>query len=232
MKVLLLFLIIFNCLLLKGLSEVNLSAARYDDFHVYRVNVTNGQQFSEFKKLGDNLPLRYLNEFKGPGFSYDIVIDPANQDKLEKQLRFLELNFTCTIQDLQSILEEEAQFCNHDHKQTELTWTQYHDLPVIYSWLQKIVANNPHVVKPYIIGRSYEKRPIKAVKISYKPGNKAIFIESNIHAIEWISSAATTCFIDNILKSSDPKIKNLLENYDWIFVPVLNPDGLEYTHHV
>ncbi|KAM7351090.1 zinc carboxypeptidase-like [Cochliomyia hominivorax] len=226
-------LIFIGCLTLMGirLSEADYGAARYDGFHVYRVNIKDVQQFQEFVKLGDNLPLRYLTEPKGPGFSNDIVIDPANQKKLEEQLRILQLDYTCTIDDLQSVLDEESPPGTLRHR-TEMSWTQYHDLPVIYKWLQKIKSDNPLLVKSYVIGESYEGRPIRAVKISSKPGNKAIFIESNIHAIEWISSATTTCFIDKLLKSQEPNVTNLLENYDWLFVPVLNTDGFEYSHNV
>ncbi|XP_065357356.1 zinc carboxypeptidase-like [Calliphora vicina] len=231
MKVL---LILVGCWALLGVIGANQLAARYDDFKVYRVNVKDAQQLSEFIKLGDNLPLRYLSELKGPGHSYNVVIDPANQAKLESQFNFLELDFSCVIEDLQSVLEEESQpqTFGMERIRTEMDWTQYHDLPVIYSWLKKIAFNNRRLVKSYVIGRSYERRPIRAVKISFKPGNKAIFVESNIHAIEWISSATTTCFFENLLNSSDEKMKNLLENYDWIFVPVLNPDGFEYSHNV
>ncbi|KNC30333.1 hypothetical protein FF38_03910 [Lucilia cuprina] len=232
MKVLLV-LIGFSSLL--AVSSANQFAARYDDFKVYRVKIKDEQQLKEFIKLCDNLPLRYLNELQGPGHSYDVVIDPANQNKLETQLRFLELEFSCMIEDLQSVLEEECQPETRQtlqRKRADMDWTQYHDLPVIYSWLQKITSKHRRLVKPYVIGRSYEKRPIKAIKISAKPGNKAIFVESNIHAIEWISSATTTCFFENLLNSEDPQMKNLLENYDWLFVPVLNPDGFEYSHNV
>jgi murein tripeptide amidase MpaA len=30
--------------------------------------------------------------------------------------------------------------------------------------------------------------------------------------------------------SLEPQNKDILENVDWYFVPVLNPDGYEYTH--
>lgn len=114
----------------------------------------------------------------------------------------------------------------------KMNWTQYQRLPVIYDWLDDLAAKHPDLISSHIVGLSYENRPIKAIKISSKPSNKAIFIESNIHAIEWISSAVTSCFIQNLTTSNHPEMKWLLENYDWIFLPVLNPDGLAYTHDV
>lgn len=54
MKLLLVFV---GCFALLGLSEANPSAARYDDFKVYRVNVMDEKKLSEFTKLGNNLPV-------------------------------------------------------------------------------------------------------------------------------------------------------------------------------
>lgn len=59
--------------------------------------------------------------------------------------------------------------------------------------------------------------------------NRAIFIEANIHAREWISSATVTWILNQFLHSTDPEIVYLSETVDWYIVPVANPDGYEYT---
>ncbi|XP_061401049.1 zinc carboxypeptidase-like [Musca vetustissima] len=206
-------------------------AARYDGFKVYKVFVKDEQQLSEYKKLANNIPVRFLNDIGGPGRNYALTIDPANNKALESHLKYHEFNYELTIDDLQEVLEQSMPV-NMESKNSTMTWTAYHPLADIYDWLDSLVIDNMLTITPYIIGKTYEGRSIKAVRISTKPGNKAIFIESNIHAIEWISSATTTCFINNLLKAESAEMKELLMNYDWIYVPVLNPDGLEYTHNV
>lgn len=57
-----------------------------------------------------------------------------------------------------------------------------------------------------------------------------IFIESTIHAREWITAATITFIMNELLTSTDPEVKAMAENYDWIFVPVFNVDGYQYTH--
>jgi carboxypeptidase A len=64
-----------------------------------------------------------------------------------------------------------------------------------------------------------------------KKGNRAIFIESNIHAREWITAATTTWMINELLRSTNAEAMDLASNIDWYFIPVLNPDGYEYTRH-
>lgn len=62
-------------------------------------------------------------------------------------------------------------------------------------------------------------------------GNKKIFIESTIHAREWITAATATYLLNELLNNpNDPRIVELSEKYDWVIVPVLNVDGYEYTH--
>lgn len=61
-------------------------------------------------------------------------------------------------------------------------------------------------------------------------GNPTIFIESTIHAREWIT-VATSCYILNeLLTSNDTSIQHLVNNYDFMIVPVVNVDGYVYTH--
>lgn len=66
--------------------------------------------------------------------------------------------------------------------------------------------------------------------ISYQ-GNPTIFIESTIHAREWVTVATATYFLNELLTSKDPAIVDLAQNYDWVIIPVFNVDGYAYTHN-
>ena len=56
----------------------------------------------------------------------------------------------------------------------------------------------------------------------------AIFLEGGIHAREWISPATVTFIIRELV--TNPAHAELLHMYDWIIVPITNPDGYEYSH--
>uniref|UniRef100_A0A1A9WUQ1 Peptidase M14 domain-containing protein n=1 Tax=Glossina brevipalpis TaxID=37001 RepID=A0A1A9WUQ1_9MUSC len=88
----------------------------------------------------------------------------------------------------------------------------------------------PKIVTGFDIGRSYEGRLIRGLKLSFKSGKKSIFIESNIHAREWITSAACTYLIMELLFSKNPDVREMAESLDWWMVPVLNVDGFVYSH--
>jgi carboxypeptidase A1 len=110
-----------------------------------------------------------------------------------------------------------------------MDWTNYHELAEIDTWLDEMAALHPEITIEEI-GRSVEQRPIRVVKISKRAGNPGIFIESNIHAREWITSATVTWLINEMFSSTDPEAVALFTNYDWYIIPVFNVDGFEYSH--
>lgn len=109
-------------------------------------------------------------------------------------------------------------------------WTRYYELDEINAWLDGIFAAYPDVTEEFIVGESYEKRTIRGIKISHGTNKPGIFIESNIHAREWITSATATWFINELLSSEKAEVRNLAESYDWYIVPVFNVDGFVYSH--
>lgn len=111
-------------------------------------------------------------------------------------------------------------------------WTTYHTYDEIYAWLDTQLVQHPAILTDYTIGLSYENRTIRAVRLSHKAGNPAVFIEANIHAREWVTSATATWLLNELLTSTDPTIVELAENIDWFVVPVLNVDGYAYSHEV
>lgn len=57
-----------------------------------------------------------------------------------------------------------------------------------------------------------------------------IFIESNIHAREWITSATATFILNSLLTLTNENFRTMAYNFDWVIVPIVNVDGFEYTH--
>jgi len=78
----------------------------------------------------------------------------------------------------------------------------------------------------FTLGKSYEKNDIFGIKIGNdKP---LVYIECGIHAREWIAPTHCLWFIDQIL-NQDPDRSQLLANFTFSIVPVLNVDGYLYT---
>uniref|UniRef100_A0A1A9WWA5 Peptidase M14 domain-containing protein n=1 Tax=Glossina brevipalpis TaxID=37001 RepID=A0A1A9WWA5_9MUSC len=112
----------------------------------------------------------------------------------------------------------------------DVDWTFYPTLVEIYTWLDLIIQQHPKIVTGFQIGRSYEGRLIRGIKISFKRGKKSIFVESNIHPREWITSVTATYIIKELLSSKNPDVRKMAESLDWYIIPVLNVDGFVYSH--
>jgi carboxypeptidase A1 len=85
------------------------------------------------------------------------------------------------------------------------------------------------------IGKSVEGRDIFAIEITapspYGKAKKNIMYTGGQHAREWISPATVAYIVYNMLKDaeSDAQVGNHLQEFVYRIVPVVNPDGYEYT---
>lgn len=101
--------------------------------------------------------------------------------------------------------------------------------------MDNLAARYPERMKIKVIGRSYEGREIRVVRVGNRNRKRrqsgpkpAIFIEGGIHAREWISPATVTYVIRDLV--TDPRHSHLLDQFDFFILPVVNPDGYEYSH--
>lgn len=156
------------------------------------------------------------------------MLPPEYQDSFESLLINHNFSYNLKIDNVQTHIDAQRP----KQRISTMEWTQFHTLDEIYAWLDLIESRYPDIVTPFTIGNSHEGRPIRGVKISYKEGNPAVFIESNIHAREWITSSTITYFIDELLVPRNPGVRDIAHNVDWYIIPVLNTDGFVYSHEV
>ncbi|TDG53122.1 hypothetical protein AWZ03_000665 [Drosophila navojoa] len=218
------FVLLLACLSLARAGE----QVRYDNYKLYKVHIKDTE---DLQLLDENEKALKLNKWRPasrPGVSSDIMLSPEYQEAFESLLNSHNMTYSIKIDNVQRLIDEQRP----KQRMSSMEWTQYHTLEEIYAWLDLIEARYPHVVTPFSIGNSHEGRPIRGIKISYKPGNSAVFIESNIHGNEWITSATITYLIDELLVPRNPSVRDIAQNVDWYIIPVLNVDGFSYSHNV
>ncbi|KPJ19046.1 Zinc carboxypeptidase A 1 [Papilio machaon] len=85
-------------------------------------------------------------------------------------------------------------------------------------------------------GQSYQGRLILGLRINTprqrNTPKPVVFIESGIHAREWIAPATTRYFINELLTSNDPDITRMRDQFDWRIFPSCNPDGYHYSYNL
>ncbi|XP_065072617.1 zinc carboxypeptidase-like [Ochlerotatus camptorhynchus] len=203
---------------------------RFDNYRLYEVSVKNEEQLKV---------LQYLEQFPD-GYSFwespvqtnmnlRMVVPPHKFGDFEEMMERFDMESSLKVNNVQELVDNERP---ERRKREGFGWDDYHTLDEMYAWFDELVAQYGNILEIESYGFSYEKREMKAIKLSKKAGNPGIFLESNIHAREWITSATATWILNQLLTSTDPAVQDLADNYDWYILPVINPDGFAYTKDV
>lgn len=100
----------------------------------------------------------------------------------------------------------------------------------IREYLQELADTYPQRVEVETIGQSSEGRNIDVIRITNGDNRTKpiIFSEGGMHAREWIGPAQALYIIQQLVENET--YRNLTSDVDWHIIPVLNPDGYEFTH--
>ncbi|XP_019538286.3 zinc carboxypeptidase A 1-like [Aedes albopictus] len=204
--------------------------ARYDNYKVYQVTAKTKQQMDTLHGIEMNSDAYiFLESGHKVGDKFTVIVPPHKLADFAETLKMEKICGRIINSNVQQTIDDERNRMQSKRLKGVFDWTEYHNLEEIHAWLDKLAAEYTQV-EVIEGGRSYEKRSIKGVKVSYKSGNPGIFIEGGIHAREWISPATVTYILNELLTSEDASVRKIAESYDWYVFPSVNPDGYVYSH--
>uniref|UniRef100_A0A1L8DPJ4 Zinc carboxypeptidase A 1 n=1 Tax=Nyssomyia neivai TaxID=330878 RepID=A0A1L8DPJ4_9DIPT len=218
-----------------SLSLIVTQRVRFDNYRVYSVSVESEVHLLTLRNLNKGLEgYDFLIEPRYVGSQADIIVPPHLQDHFETLAKEHELKVELQFADLQKIIDLERPHNNFQRAAEDFDVNAYHSTDEIYEWLYYLAEQYPEV---QVIrgGSTYEGRDIIGININRNVDvNAGIFIESNIHAREWITSGSTVWMINKLLTATEdePNYKDLADNINWYIFPVSNPDGYEYSRDV
>ncbi|XP_022120385.2 carboxypeptidase B [Pieris rapae] len=184
-----------------------------------------------------------------PGFDLDflswattdreglVLVKPEHQDQFINALESEGIQYWIHVDDVKAQLDLDDEDMETHSKNTPakgvMAYDRYQRLEVIYAYLDRIAEQYPNLVKLETPAHSFEGRPIKYLKISstnFEDESKSIvFIEAAIHAREWITPPVATYAIHKLVENVTNA--DMIEEFDWIILPVANPDGYAITHN-
>ena len=123
--------------------------------------------------------------------------------------------------------------------ETNVFFGDYQPLSVIIPWMRLMQSLFSAHVSIIDIGKSSEGKSILGLRVGVHPKIKGkptkprrtILVTGGSHAREWVSVSsviyAAYGFITSYGKSKE--MTKMIEEFDWIFVPTINPDGYTKT---
>ncbi len=194
----------------------------YDGYKVVHVTVSNRQEAA----LLESLKLDIWSCSAGSGIGQvPVLVSPDQLAQLERT----GLPVTTWIDDVGARVSIQRQ------RVRGATFHEaYHTLAEIDAEIQQYAVTYPAIAQTVNLGTSVEGRTIRGIRIT-GPGNgpdkPGLFIHGGQHAREWIGPAVMVYIADWLLSNygTDATATRLVDGLEWFILPVMNPDGYEYS---
>ncbi|CAB3256728.1 unnamed protein product [Arctia plantaginis] len=165
-----------------------------------------------------------------------VMVTPENRQKFLEAIDGRNLEHNVHIDDVAKYLEDvDNQHLQRNARDDEKKiFEKYPRHAEVDEYLEYIANQYPAIATIVNAGNSFEGRPMKYLKISttnFADNTKPIyFMEAMLHAREWATTPVALYSIHRLVENVTTEDQDLLNNIDWIILPIANPDGYEYTH--
>jgi hypothetical protein len=177
-------------------------------------------------ELAESVALDVWSEHRGPGMPLDVVVDARGLAKLDAA----HVTWQLLEPDIDAVARAEAARLRRPAAQQPADWfADYKDYRAITERMIELATLAPDRVTMHGIGSSLDGRTIWALRIGN--GKTPMLINGTQHAREWISAMTTTCVADRLVREydKDPAIRAFVDGTELWIVPVVNPDGYQYS---
>jgi hypothetical protein len=147
------------------------------------------------------------------------------------------LDYLTVVEDVQLLVDEELDRLTASAVAGPpgIWFDDFRNYDDVNSYLDWLADSRPDLATVFEIGQSIEGRTIHGIRISGPGEDKpAVLLNGCQHAREWISVMVTTCIADRLVGGYDvdPTIQSLVDDLEFVIVPIVNPDGYEYSWEV
>jgi hypothetical protein len=190
------------------------------DAEQYQMLLTGGHDIASVEETAD-------------GFVVQVVLTPSERNKLRRDGFELEV---VRNEDGLSATQAAAQQQRQGYK----VWRPWDGPAGLENQIRAVAEEHPDVAELHTIGQTHQGRDILAVRVTAGVSDvalgerPAVLYQGTAHAREWISTEVTRRLMLHFLDgaTSDPVVQGILDTTELWFVPVVNPDGYQYTFDV
>ncbi len=202
---------------------------RFDNHKVVRAAIRSVEDLHTLQQLSPDVWSHRVDLGEA-----DFRIPPENLAALEAS----GIPFVVLIENVQTLIDAERASLLADGPAANF-FDNYRTYTEVNAFLNTLAAQHPNIATRVSIGQTFEGRDINAILLRSPaattspcgPQRPAILINGCQHAREWVS-VMVPLYIANHLATNygaNPNITTLLDNLDVYIVPIVNPDGYEFS---
>jgi len=176
-------------------------------------------------ELADRLAVDVWSERRGPGLPLDVVVTSEGLAELANA----KVVWQVLVPDIDAAAR--AEHARVVAARPGDWFGEFRDYTAISGYLRQLAELAPERVSVHAIGGSLEGRPLWALRIAGSAPTERMLVDGTQHAREWIATMTATCVADRLVRryASDPAIRAFVDRTELWVVPVVNPDGYQYS---
>lgn len=214
------------------ISQIDCNS-HYDNYTLIRLHpstVDHQKSVTEFSDPSGEIEI--MKESRGVNDTLDLLVPPgkmkfvhdyANTNGLKLEEK--QPNYGRTLQDVSERLPRRRIL-------DRFSVFHYNSYDNMQEFIEGKAQRYPALVQLQELGKSYQGRKMRLVKISTRPNakNPIIFVDAGVHGREWVAPAMALYLIHRLTVDPTAFVKGgELDGVDWYILPLVNPDGYEYT---
>jgi carboxypeptidase A2 len=205
---------------------------RYDGYQLLRLHPSFPLQWKATEIFGQDDEIDVWAENQ---HFVDIFVPPQRLSDVRAYLAEHQIKFELSSDRIQQDIEEEATRLASRKRSAgrAIDYDDFNTYEDILVELDDLAARAPGQLNAatFSIGSSFEGRDIKGLRTTGSGGGRAIWVDATIHAREWLATATNLKILSHLIDdyATDSEVQALHAQYDFYFVPIVNPDGYAYT---
>ncbi len=198
---------------------------RYDGHKVVRVLLDSAQDVQTMLVISGD----HWSEGPGPGL-VDYRVTPEGLEAL----RATTFPFQVMVEDVQALIDAERErLAGQGGAAAGGNWfLDYKTYTEVNLYFDTLVKLRPGIAETFTVGSSLEGLPIHGIRITGPGEDKpAVLLNGCQHAREWIAVMVPMYVADRLVRDydTDPEIQSLVDQLEFLIVPIVNPDGYVYS---
>lgn len=205
---------------------------RYDNYKLARLNFGNEEHIKLVDYLEENNPrFDVWNGIKAVNYSVDVMLSPADYEVYKSLFHNAKMDYSIINDDIQREIDAQEESMRANRNSAIVG--RYARYSQILAYIQDVVSQNSDIASAYTAGSTYENRQLRVIVLKGPNARKKVWIDCGIHAREWVSISTCVWTIDRLVREyrqNDPVTVNMLNKYEFHILPLVNPDGYEFSH--